>query len=207
MKCKSSCLFILIHIPGSLRRGAQAADTPYHPDTEEVLNYAQSALDPSHGAFNFILYVLLDEDLLKDWKDFITVKGGKLRSSLLEIIRPSKSVSDSIAAFGTSHRWETSSVGNKLSDVDYHNNNNKSYKDEEAHTEKTSSECVDVVRPESFKTSTTSSRNSELKIQQQQQQQQQQHQQEEEEEDHIVTNPMKNNDDNFQTLADASSSI
>ena len=200
-------MFILIHIPGSLRRGAQAADTPYPPDTEEVLMYAQSALDPSHGAFNFILYVLLDKDLLKDWKDFLTVKGAKLRASLVEMIRPSKSVSDSIAAFGTSYIGG-SSMGNKLSDDDDdHNNKNKTYKDEEAHTEKTS-ECIDVVRPESFKTSTTSSRNSELKIQQHQQQQQQQQQHEEEEDHYIVTNPMKkDDDDNFQTLADASSSL
>ena len=197
-------MFILIHIPGSLRRGAQAADTPYPPDTEEVLMYAQSALDPSHGAFNFILYVLLDKDLLKDWKDFLTVKGAKLRASMVQMIRPSKFLSDSIAAFGTSYIGG-SSMGNKLSDDDDddHNNKNKTYKDEEAHTEKTS-ECIDVVRPESFKTNTTSSRNSELKILQQQQQEE-----EEEEEDHyIVTNPMKkDDDDNFQTLADASSSI
>ena len=62
-------LFCLIHIPGSIRRASEASGTTFSQDFSNFLLVAQSSLDPSHGFINFILYVFLDVDLCKSWKE------------------------------------------------------------------------------------------------------------------------------------------
>ena len=62
-------IFIIIHIPGSVRRCYQAAGKV--SDVEATLVSLQSFCDPFHGFINFILYVVLDPELRSEWSLWI----------------------------------------------------------------------------------------------------------------------------------------
>lgn len=118
-------IFIMVHIPGSLRRGAQAIDYKYSERVESDLVQAQviifillifiygksfiliyfkiyieqSWFDPSHGLINFVLYVLLDVELCKEWKALF----WKVQISVADSIEKSFGISlVSSAVFGPS---------------------------------------------------------------------------------------------------------
>lgn len=92
-------IFIMVHIPGSLRRGAQAIDYKYSERVESDLVQAQSWFDPSHGLINFVLYVLLDVELCKEWKALF----WKVQISVADSIEKSFGISlASSAVFGPS---------------------------------------------------------------------------------------------------------
>jgi len=76
-------IFTMIHIPGSIRRASQVTGTEYSENVSNNLASAQSFFDPSHGSINFILYVFLDVDLCKTWKNLIWTTQESLRESMM----------------------------------------------------------------------------------------------------------------------------
>ena len=64
-------LFILQHVPGSVRRLYQATNSTLSGNDENGFILAQSFLDPCGGLINFVLYVAIDPVLPGEWHEFL----------------------------------------------------------------------------------------------------------------------------------------
>ena len=64
-------LFIMLHIPGSMRRYAQANGYQFGSRQSANLVSAQCFLDPLHGFISFILWVAIDSNLRSEWMQLL----------------------------------------------------------------------------------------------------------------------------------------